>query len=665
MNKQEYLSVIKNHIANATCESLRADNDELLKRYDGELYGYETPEGSKVVSNDVQDTVEADMPVHARVFLGGSEICSFKPLKENEEEEIKEAQQKTKYIDWIVRGQKKSFKVNYDFLKDVETYKYGVLKFYIEDKKNTRTESFQDHSPEEIAAVLESLKGENVSSVDIIERGEENEKGGIDLKVRVTTEDRKVVVTGVPVNNLLLTVNAEDEEDATLIGEEMIMTRGDLLASGYSVSVVKSLNTKSKSTAAIEFNEDGTTQSGDFADWSNEKILVEDFLVKIDKDADGIAERRHIVKSGDTILEDEPFEMVNYVVASAIPESHSAIGKGRGEIAVHTAEVKTAILRGFNNNLYNVISPQIGINDNVEQDDLIVKRTNGIVRVDGEESPANSIFPFNVEFIGDKALLGVQYYDQAKAVTSGNHLASQGLSADDFSNETASRFNGIKEAGAEKIELVARVIGDAYAKLYNGIAWLVSTYQTTEVEMMVLGEPLSINPSEWKYNQTAVSTVGLGSGDGTKKADNLSAILNILMLLKGQNSTIVDDQKIYNTLNKMLKAVDINDTKEFYNNPEQPQELLKAQNEQLIQVVQQLQAQAQNNPLAEAEQVRAQASLIKAQSATQLKGSEIAEKARQHDDKIDLDLAKHNDKVALELTKLEADTGKNIEGSII
>ena len=67
------------HDATGNNSTFIAENEYLLDRYEGNPYGDEEPERSKVISNDVMDVVEADMPSLARVFLGPGEILQFKP----------------------------------------------------------------------------------------------------------------------------------------------------------------------------------------------------------------------------------------------------------------------------------------------------------------------------------------------------------------------------------------------------------------------------------------------------------------------------------------------------------------------------------------------------------------------------------------------------------
>jgi len=78
-------------------------------------------------------------------------------------------------------------------------------------------------------------------------------------------------------------------------------------------------------------------------------------------------------------------------------------------------------------------------------------------------------------------------------------------------------------------------------------------------------------------------------------------------------SPLTDHKKVFNVLERSVKAMGFSDAGQFFNDPEQPQELLYAQVIQLTNMVEQLKQQAMQNPLAEAELIRAQAKMAEVQ----------------------------------------------------
>jgi hypothetical protein len=301
---------------------------------------------------------------------------------------------------------------------------------------------------------------------------------------------------------------------------------------------------------------------------------------------------------------------------------------------------------------------------------MLSVRVNGIVRMDDETTvlPGNAIFPMEIPYIGDKALQVLQYVDSNKAQTTGAQLANQGLDADAISRETATRFTGMEEAGEAKIELIARNYAETgFRKLYEGIAWIASRFQDTEAEFRVLGKAMAINPKGWKYDHQVKTTVGLGAGNNEKLVASLQGIYAIQSQLKAQGSTLVDEEDIYATLKRIVDGLGLPSVDEFFNNPQEPDELLKAENEILNATLMQLQEQLQmmQNPLAEAETIKAQAKLIEAQGKGQLDVAKGLEAARQFNVSTAQDSKQFQEDLAARLTELELKYVSDVPGALV
>ena len=678
MKEHELLTVLGGMVNDAVSNKDRfiSENEELLRRYKGELYGNEVPGRSSVVANDVKDTVESDMPSLVRTFLGSGPIMKFQPTNPSNQDEVEEAEEKSAYVDWLIRGQQDSFRVQHGFLKDNLIQKMGVLKYFFEETKNTEEHSFKGVDQFELQEIFDSLKqGSGARTVEITQQDQQVETGEFDITFKVTIERQEIKIIGVPTESFLLSQNSSDIDEAILVGDEVSKTRGELLAEGFSRKEVSQLSQVSsdpndRSTMnQIRFEDEGGDDDQEaFRQWANELVQIQDLYVKVDFDGDGIAERRHIQRSGDVILVNEAFDHVPYAMSSALLMPHKAIGQGRAEQVTKTAAIKTALQRQMLDNGYMVNNPKFGVNANVNLDDVLSDKIGGVVRVKGETNPGQNVFPFAVPSIAQESLLLLQHMDQLKAAAVGTQMASQGLNADQIGKETATRFEGVEQAAMAKIELVARVIAEVgYRKLYTGIAWMVTRFQDTEREFSVLGKGLKSNPSKWKFDHQLVSEVGLGAGDNEAIVDNMTGIYNVQQQLLAQGSPLVDQVKIFNTLNKLTNALELKDTSQFFNDPNEPDQLLLAQNEQLNQMVLTLQQQLQaaQNPLAEAEAVKREGEIAIAQGKLQLEAAKLEEDRRQFDIEAAQKGRQHQDDTALKLTDMELKSGKNVPGSVV
>ena len=685
MTEHELLSLVGEAERQAAIFSgdLMRDNTKFLEAYLGDKTGdFAAVENqSSVVSTDIADVVEADMPSLARVFLGSGDIITFQPNTDNEVE-IAEAEEKTKYVNWIVRNQPESFQTIHNWLKDAEIQKNGVVKYFIDEQKDVEVVEYSGVDSVELSAIRDSLIGSTVDrvKVDVVEQEENETNQTFDIKFRVTKETKKVCIINIPPESFLITRNAESLETAEMVGDRVRKTRSELLTDGFSKDLITQLPTvsdkavqESNINAIRNQDQGGAYKESTISEWASEFVEISDLYIKIDFDGDGIAERRHIMISGNVILVNEYFNHVPYASLSSILMPHKAIGRSRAEITYQTQLQKTALVRGMNDNIYMVNNPRNVVHSDVDLDDMLTVRTNGIVRLDEDSNvlPQQAVFPLQIPYIGDRTLQVIQYVDQARAQTSGTLLASQGLDADAIEKETATRFNGVQEAGTAKIELIARNYAETgFRKLYEGIAWLVSRYQDTETEFRVLGKALTVNPKSWKYNHHVESNVGLGAGDNEKLVAARQGIYQIQQQLKATGSVLTDEVGIYKNLTGLMDGVGINQSEGLFNNPEEPDDLLKAQNEQLNQMVLQMQKQMQlmqqqlENPLAEAEMVKREGDIAIAQGKLQLEAAKLQEDKRQFNIESAQKGRKQQEDTALKITGMELSNNTELPGGI-
>lgn len=660
------------------------ENEENLSYYLGEPFGNEVPEQSQVVSTDVADVVESDMPSLARVFLGSGNIVTFQPNNESEAE-INEAEEKTKYINWLVREQPHSYQTIFGWLKDSEIQKFGAVKYFIEDVETTTEVSFKGLTELEVEQTKQDLDNDNVSKIDVVKETEvdsDDEEKTFDITLRVTTKSgNRAMFKGVATENFLITRKSSSVDEAEMVGDYITSTRGELKAMKVPVSKINlipksgSKIVESERMNRIRFSEEGEESDTQIQEWASEKVELIDEYVRIDFDEDGVAERRRILKArfAEVIIINEAFDHVPYAVNSTIMMPHKAIGRSRTDVTKSNQLQKSKILRESLDNLELVNHPGIIVNDDkVNIDDMLTIRSGRIIRTDG--IPQQDAFPLVIPSVLSESLQMIQYLDFARAQTTGTLLASQGLNSDDLTDETATRFQGVQDEGSAKIELVARGLGEVgFVKLYEGLAWMVSQFQDAPIEIMVLGKALTVDPRKWKFQHRGKSEVGLGAGDNEKLLSTLSGIYQVQQQLKAQGSALTDEADIYNTLDRIIKGSGLPRTDEFFNDPEKPEELLQAENEILTRTVQQLQEMVQNaqNPLAEAENIRAQAKLIEAEGKQELAAANMLKDMSEFREEMKLEFAKlredarQSDKdTAVQITKLELENNTDLPGGL-
>ena len=667
------------------------ENEEYLRRYNQELYGDEEEGFSKVVASDVKDTVESDMTSMVRVFLGSGNIIEFEPVTD-EPEEVEEARAKSQYINYLVQKRPGAYKIIHDFLKDAEIQKMGVLHYYMETVKDTKEQLIEDVTLEELTIQIDDTleSSDQIKKINIVAK-QEKEGNLIDARIRITSEKKVLTIDNITTEDFLLSRNARSIDEAQAVGHVSYPTRSELVASGMTEAQVDEFAT---SSAGVSGSSQGTAQKNGsaslaqnmksirwrdeggeivdndaFSEWSQQTVRQILMFAMVDYDGDGISERRRIVKIGNKITENEPYDHVPYAITSAIIEPHKAIGNGRASLVVQDQSVSTELDRALLDNIYDVGNPRSLIGDGVNEDDFLDVRRSGVVRMKpgSKLAPSDGVSQLMTPYVGGEILQVRQAREQDKAARTGGLLNSQGLEADQLHQETATRFNGIEKANEAKIELVARNHAETgFRKLYEGIAWTLQRFQDEEQRVRITGKAVSVKPSLWKFESVAISQVGLGAGGGDKTVQQLTGILAIQQQLQQTGSLLVDDQDIYNTLDKTVQALGFAKTSDFFNNPDVPQEQLMASYQQLVQAMQVAQQQieelSQQNPLAEAEMVKQKGTMAIKQQEQALNAAKF--EAEREDKQIGMikDAQEFSAKQTYDYTKLELENSTDIPG---
>lgn len=688
MTNDQALSLVRTADSKAAeyCSGIIKSSELSLSYYEGLPFGDEEEGRSQLISTDVQDVVEDDMPNIVNALLSSENIMKFEP-KSTAPEAQEEAKKKTDYINWLIRHQDTSYMTLFGWFKDALIQKLSVVTYYVEDTVKVKEPTIQNMTLEEVDQKERSLEQDSDVQSYEITKSIDNEDGTFDVTFRIKTGKQEFKIEKIPFEDFRVSrYTGSDINDAELVGHDEILTRGELVSQGYTKELVDELQrttieyrlNKRSNLKDVRFYEQNQgdlqdTKGGAIEDWASQEVIVHNRYVKLDFDGDGIAERRYFRYSGQTVLDNEPFDHVPYAPLSAIPMPDKLIGKSRADLVLQTQAAKSVLLRAGMDNTLMVSNPRIAANENVNFDDLLDVEFNGVIRVDGENSPGQDLFPITTPYIADGVMQMMTFLDSQLTNRTGAMASVQGLNSDSLNQETATRFEGVENSGLRKVQLIVRNFAEGgIRKLYEGIEWMTRHYQNDEVEILIAGEPLKVNPAEWKYEHSIVSEVGLAISDNEEALGALSAISNDQAQLQAQGSPLVDNTKIFNVKAKIVKASGLGNPSEFYNNPEEPKELVNFQNEQLNQML----LQSQQVMEQQAEQIRqlqalSEVELIKAQSKAQTDNKKAAldvakldEDQRQFNVKTAQDASQHAQELALEITKIEEENNIDIPGGL-
>ena len=636
---------------------------KLLEYYKQQPFGDEIEGQSSVVTSDVADVVESMLPSILRLFIQRKQIARFESDTVEAEEEAKE---KTQYANWVFFKQNPGGLILHSMIKDALLQFTGMVKVFIDKTDDESPEKYRGLDRLELA----KLRADDDFQIEEVEIEEDPGVDGRKLfSVRGIRKkkNKKIAMVNIPPEEMIINKDARDFVRPRIIGHRSPKTRSDLVKMGFNRDVVANLpadqgtiSTKEGSIERrLEFSP--TSAEGNAVDPSQEKIWLGEYYLPIDINEDGVSEYYKIFFAGTKLLEkpervdDHPFG-----VAVPIPMPHTAIGSCPAEQVADIQFWKSTLVRQMNNNIYQNNYGGHAVNENVQLDDLLTPRAAMLVQVEGKNPVQNDIMQLGVTPIVGEILTAIEYADTTRETRTGITRHNQGLDADSL-NKTATGFKGMMDASQQRMYLIAALVAlNGVTQLMEKIIKLAGRFQNEETQINVFGQVLDIDPGSWANNLRCEVDVGRGVGDSDKIISNLFAIYNEQKALKEAGSLMVDEEKMFAALDEIIVEIGLKDGGKYFNDTSQPDDILKAQNEFLQDILQQFQAQ-QQNPLAEAEQVKADARLKEIAFKQDSENKQFLLKMEQDRAETEQDAREFRQTMLLKLTELESKFKVNLD----
>ena len=209
------------------------------------------------------------------------------------------------------------------------------------------------------------------------------------------------------------------------------------------------------------------------------------------------------------------------------------------------------------------------IDGQVQLDDLITSRPGGIVRTKGP----GAVTPLATPSFLNEGLAMLEKIDQLKEARTGISRSQMGADPNTIqkSHTTATSVNALVNAATQRIELIARIFAETGVKdLFKCIMQLVTKYQDKPRIIRLRNNFVEMNPSDWADKEMDVSIqVGLGTGNTDQRVNLLTQILQIQQMLvkEGGYGRLVDESKIYNTLEKLVVNAGFKSAEPFFVDP--------------------------------------------------------------------------------------------------
>jgi hypothetical protein len=611
---------------------------QAIKSYNRDPYGNEVEGRSQIVTGEVAEAIDGAIPQLLRIFTQSDDVVRFEPKGPGDEEKSKQA---TEYCNWVLMSENPGVTILHDWIKDALIYKNGVIKVWWEDMTEVNSETYENLSQDELTLLLSDGQYEIVSQEEI-KIGEvpapapsfipgqaaqmaENLEAppmvpvyAYNVKIKKVDKKGRVVIENLAPEEFIVSKKTRQLAESPFCAHRRLVTRSELVAMGFSKKIVEDLPTYNDleyTTERVARFSNGEQPDDPSLDPSMQEIEVYEAYMKVDYDGDGIAELRRIVYAGHEVLENEETDYVPFCSICPIPMPHKFYGHSLADRATDLQLIKTTITRQILDNLYLSNNARMMVVDGqVNLDDMLTVTPGGVVRVKNPQA----VTPLTVPLVAGQAFPMLDYMDQIQQKRTGVTQASQGLDPNILQNTTATAVAMVQNAGAARVELIARLFAETGVKdLFRNILHLVCKYQDKERIIRLRGKFVSIDPREWSNEYDLSINVGLGTGSKEQQMAMIAMVLDKqerIIQQYGPANPLVSVGQYRQTLGKLIEAAGFKDSTEFFREitPEMDAQLSSPppQQQQPDPMVQALMAQTQ---------AQIQAMMAKAEADIQVK----------------------------------------------
>lgn len=618
---------------------LSAKRSRAMEYYKGTMSDTPSMSGrSSVVSSDVADTIGWMLPGIIRVFTASDQMAIFEPEKPSDEQFAKQA---TDYCNYVFMKDNPGYRILWDSTHDSLLLGNGIVKHWWDKKEECEYSEHSGLTEEQISVILSEPDVEIVSQKQGAPQlvAVPDGTGGVtpielptyDIKLKRVTRNGRLRVECIEAEDFLLDRNATRIEDARFCAHRDHVSRSDLIEMGFNRELVESLpldRFSSLQEEKLARNEDSRTYFNQVGDDSTMLVELYECYVKADIDGDGIAETVRAFYAGASgtgeLLDWEVWEDdVPFSDIPCEPIPHRWDARSVADDVSDIQRVKTVLTRQFLDNLYWVNNPLNEAEENsvVNPEMLMLPKFGGTVWRKKGSAP---ITPLAVPFIGDKALLGLQHFDNVREMRTGVSRSTMALDPEALQNQTATANQNQKDSAYSQIELIARNQAElGWRRVFKQILKLIVKHQDRPRTIRLRDEWVDMDPRYWNANMDVTINIGLGTGSRDRDMAMLNTILGVQLtiadkLAQGGFAAEALEMlpKVNTTAIKLAESAGIRNPEQYY---------LDIKPEKLEQMKQE--AANRPDPVAQAEQAKAQTQLAIAQQDAQLQAQADQRKA--------------------------------------
>ena len=550
------------------------------------------PQGvSKIVSSDTTEVIESYTALTTKLLLDNNKLANFVP-RSARPRDIHQAKVASDLVNYCIFNKNDGWKTINTWVKSAYLYGNGTLSWSWAESFEYEMEEYDQINETVLDELLSDPLVEIVGDLEVIENYEEGPQEQLyqNVRLRRKVDNSKVVLEAIPPEAFLINKDAKSIQDATFVAKVVELSyseirqmfpsfKKDLSEIGENAEVGRGMSWSQEISSrkeSVGIDNWLLNEAADESDEANTVLEVIECWIRTDRDGDGIAELKHVIKAGDDILQEDDVSYIPVADLNPVEIPHEYHGLSLADMVRPQMQATTAILRGFVENVYFGNYGRTLADPNVV--DFSALQNPVPKQVIATNGPAvNSVQQLGPDPISPGTQGMLEYLQLQKEQSTGLSKAAMGLNdALYVSGNSEAKIAGAQNSAQIRIEHIARrFMETGFKDLCRGL--LKEMKQNIKEDMMYKTDKgyASISPSDLQMipsNLDLDIQANLGENSNSNMQLKLQQMGELIPLM-AQDPTArkyISKDAAFNLGVKMVNSMGL-DPLDYFVDPDDPQ----------------------------------------------------------------------------------------------
>ena len=587
------------------------------------------PQGvSKIVSSDTTEVIESYTALTIKLLLDNNKLANFVP-RSMKPRDIHQAKVASDLVNYCIFNKNDGWKTINTWVKSAYLYGNGTLSWSWVEDSEYEMEEYDQISETVLDELLADPLVEIVGDLEVTENYEPGPQEQVyqNVRLRRTLDKSKVIIEAIPPEAFLINKDAKSIQDATFVAKVVELSyseirqmfpdfQKDLSEIGENAEVGRGMSWSQEISSrkdSVGIDNWLANEALDDSDEANTVLEVIECWIRSDRDGDGVAELKHVIKAGNDILQEDDVSYIPVADLNPVEIPHEYHGLSLADMVRPQMQATTAILRGFVENVYFGNYGRTLADPNVV--DFSALQNPVPKQVIATNGPAvNSVQQIGPDPISPGTQGMLEYLQLQKEQSTGLTKAAMGLNdALYVSGNSEAKIAQTQSAAQIRIEHIARrFMETGFKDLCRGL--LKEMKQNIKEDMMYKTDKgyASISPSDLQMipsNLDLDIQANLGENSNINMQQKLQQVGELIPLMAQDPTSrkYISQNAAFNLGVKMVTAMGL-DPLDYFVDPDNPEVM-----QQIEAKEQERQQQEQASNQAAQAQNAANTSLIKAE----------------------------------------------------